>query len=304
MVRPADMVVFAAVVREGSFTRGAAALGVTKQTVSERVQALEAALGVRLLERNSRTVRPTEAGAAYFERCNAIASAIDEANREIQQSQAEPQGALRISAPVLYGRKFLGPLVAQFLSRHPKVKVELSLADRRVNLLEEGFDLAIRVGDLEPSEMNARKIGEGFVYFVASPNFLRRHRVERPDDLLHVPTIAQVRHERWMVRGKQVKVTTALAVNDLEVAGEAAAASLGVARLPSLVVREAVAAGRLEVLFGPEPALVRPVYAVFPGRRLLPEKVRRFVDLIAAAKEPLLPLGPLRARSRARPADR
>ena len=147
------MLLFAAVVREGSFTRAARQLGITKQTASERVKHLAERLGVRLLERTTRHLRLTDPGAAYYARCAAIAAQIDEANSEAQQRQAEPVGLLRVSAPVLYGRRFLAPVVADYLGRYPRVRVELTLADRRMNLIEEGLDLAIRIGPLDDSSL-------------------------------------------------------------------------------------------------------------------------------------------------------
>ncbi|MBS2016359.1 MAG: LysR family transcriptional regulator, partial [Deltaproteobacteria bacterium] len=146
MPSPTDMILFAAIVREGSFTGGARLLGITKQSASERLAKLEAQLGVRLLERTTRRLRPTDAGASYYERCSAIAAQVEEANREVQQQQLEPAGLLRVSAPVLYGRRYLAPVVTSYAARFPKVRIEILLADRRVDLVEEGLDLAIRIG--------------------------------------------------------------------------------------------------------------------------------------------------------------
>src|SRR5262249_30591366 len=134
MISPSDMLLFAAVVREGSFTAAARKLGVTKQTTSERISNLEESLGVRLLERTTRRLRLTDSGAGYYDRCAAIAAQIDEANSEVQQLQAEPVGLLRVSSPTLYGRRYLAPVVFDFLSRFPKAQVEVVLADRRVHL--------------------------------------------------------------------------------------------------------------------------------------------------------------------------
>lgn len=290
MVPPADMLLFAAVVREGSFTRAARQLGVTKQTVSERVARLEERLGARLLERTTRHLRLTDAGAGYYERCAAIAALIDEANDEVQRRQAEPTGLLRVSAPLLYGRRFLAPVVADYLRRYPRARVELVLADRRVNLIEEGFDLAIRIGPLDDSTLAARKLGEGHVYCVASPGFLARAGTPAPGDLRAARCIGVRSSETWQVGGAQAKITPVLVAGDLEVACEAAIAGVGIARLPALVCREAVMDGRLRVLFGPESALRRAVHVVYPSRQHLPAKVRVFVDALAALVEPMRPL--------------
>jgi DNA-binding transcriptional LysR family regulator len=307
-VPPADLLLFAAVVREGSFTRAARQLGITKQTASERIGRLEERLGVRLLERTTRRLWVTDVGGRYYERCSAIAAQIEEANREAQQQQVEPTGLLRVTAPTLYGRRFLAPVVASYLAQNPRVRVEIVLADRRVSLVDEGFDLAIRIGELDDSSLSARKLGEGHVYHVASPAFLAA--AASPALLAGAaspasvgapgaPAAAALRAARcigtrpvetWQIGAAQVKIEPALVVNDLEVACEAAIAGLGVARLPSLVCRDAVTGGRLRVLSGLGPAMRRPVYAVFPSRRHLPARVRVFLDALAALVAPMLPL--------------
>jgi DNA-binding transcriptional LysR family regulator len=289
-IPPADMLLFAAVVREGSFTRAAKQLGVTKQTVSERIAKLEARLGVRLLERTTRRLRTTDSGAAYYERCATIAAQIDEANSEIQERQAEPRGLLRVSAPVLYGRRFLAPVVADILCRHSKVRVEVVLTDRRVDLIEEGFDLAIRMGNLDDSSLTARKLGEGHAYMVASPSFVAEHGVPTASTLRSLRCVGLQRFETWDVAGKRVKVEPVLVVNDLEVACDAAIAGVGIAQVPAIVCRQAVDDGLLRVLLGSRPSTVRTVYAVYPSRQYLPVKVRVFVDALVTMVEPMQPL--------------
>ncbi|MFY1830695.1 LysR family transcriptional regulator, partial [Myxococcus fulvus] len=175
MIPPADMLLFVSVVRAESFTRAAHQLGITKQSVSERIRNLEERLGVRLLERTTRRLRVTGAGATYYERCAAIAAQIEEANSEVRQRQLEPTGLLRVSTPMLYGRRYLTPVVAKYLALHPQARVELVLADRRVDLVEEGFDVALHIGPLDDSSLVARKLGEGAVRYVASPRFLAKH---------------------------------------------------------------------------------------------------------------------------------
>lgn len=290
MVSPADMVLFAVVVREGSFTSAARQLRITKQTASERIAKLEEQLGVRLLERTTRRLRVTDAGAAYFDRCSAIATQIEEANREVQQLQIEPTGVLRVSAPVLYGRRYLAPVLASYLERYPKLRVELLLADRRVNLVEEGLDLAIRIGVLEDSSLSARKLGDGYVYYAASPDYLAARGSPTPNTLDRARFVGTKTVEKWPLFGAPIRIAPVLVVNDLEIACDAAIAGVGVARLPGLVCRQAVEQGRLRVLFGPEPAIRSPVYAVFPSRRHLAPKIRVFLEELARLIEPMLPL--------------
>lgn len=308
MIAPADMLLFSNVVTDGSFSAAARSLGISKQTVSARIAHLEEQLGLRLLERTTRRLRTTEAGARYYERCRAIATQIEDANREAQQQQAEPSGLLRVSAPTLYGRRYLAKVVASYLARFPRVHIELSLSDRRVNLIEEGVDVAIRVGLLNDSTLSARRLGEGHIYFVASPSFIAAAGTPTPALLPSLPCIGMHPVETWEVAGQSYKLSPRLVVNDLEVVCEAAIAGLGIAQLPSLVCRDAVREGRLQLLFGPGATRQRPVHAVFPSRRHLPPKVRHFLDTLTAEITPMLPLhaedhGPSRRRAspRSRP---
>ncbi len=290
MISPADMVFFAAVVREGSFSRAAHQLGITKQTTSERIRKLEKQLGVRLLERTTRRLRVTGSGADYYDRCSAIAAQIDEANREVQQQQAEPVGLLRVSSPMLYGRRYLAPVVSKFLGRYPKARVELVLADRRINLIEEGLDLTIHIGTLDDSSLVARKLGDGPVYFVASPGFLSKYGTPNAKDLQSARCVGFGAFETWQVEGVKSRIDPVLVVNDLEVACGAAIAGVGIARVPGILCRDAVRDGRLKVVFGPKPAMLRTIYAVYPSRLNVPAKVRLFVDALATLVEPMLPL--------------
>jgi len=299
MVSPSDMLLFAAVVREGSFTAAARQLGVTKQTVSERIGKLEEKLGVRLLERTTRRLRVTDSGATYYDRCAAIAAQIDEANSEVQQRQAEPVGLLRVSSPTLYGRRYLAPVVFDFLGRYPMARVEVVLADRRVNLIEEGLDLAIRIGRLEDSSLAVRKLGAGPVYFVASPRFLAKYGTPGPRELRAARCVGVGAFETWVAGGVESKIDPVLTVNDLDVACEAAIAGVGIARVPAILCQEAVRDGRLKVLFGPGPALLRSVHALYPSRLNLPAKVRLFLDALAPLVEPLPLLDTARRRKAA-----
>jgi len=290
MISPANMILFATVVREGSFSRAAHELGITKQTISERIQKLETQLGVRLLERTTRRLRVTQSGADYYERCAAIAQQIDEANRAAQQQQAEPVGLLRVSSPTLYGRRYLAPVVSKFLERYPKTRVELVLTDRRVNLIEDGIDLAIHIGPLEDSSLVARKLGEGLLYYVASPAFLSKYGRPGAKDLETTRCVGLSAFETWQVDGVKARLEPVLIVNDLEVACEAALAGVGVARVPAFLCRDAVRDGQLRILFGPKPAMTRPILIVYPSRLNLPTKVRLFVDAMATLVEPTLSL--------------
>ncbi|WP_254329875.1 LysR family transcriptional regulator [Corallococcus exiguus] len=290
------MLLFATVVREESFTRAALKLGITKQTVSERIRHLEERLGVRLLERTTRRLRVTGAGVMYSERCAAIAALIDEANSEVQRGQADPTGLLRVASPVLYGRRYLTPVIANYLDRYPQAQVELVLADRRPHLIEEGLDVAIHIGPLDDSSLVARKLGEGANHFVASPRFLAKHGTPSARDLRTARCIGYSAFDTWMAEGVKTRIDPVLTVNDLELACEAAIAGVGIALVPDILCREAVRDGRLKILFGPKPAMLRPIHVVYPSRLNLPPKVRLFVDALATLAEP----APTKARGRKR----
>ncbi len=301
MISPGDMLLFASVVREGSFTKAARRLAITKQTASERIAKLEEQLGVRLLERTTRHMRLTEAGATYHARCAAIATLIDEANGEVQQVHAEPMGLLRVSAPVLYGRRYLMPVITEYLRRYAKARVDVVLADRRVHLLEEGIDLTIRIGKLDDSSLSARKLGDGYVYYVASPEFLATYGVPTVQTLGTARTVSSSSSEVWEVFGETVNVEPILVVNDLEMVCDAAIAGVGIARLPSIVCQEAVLDGRLKILFGPDSALKRSVYAIYPSRHYLPAKVRHFLEALEKLITPMEPIDPEPFKTRGSP---
>jgi DNA-binding transcriptional LysR family regulator len=289
-IRTEDMLVFAAVVRTGAFTRAASELGMTKQGVSERVARLERALHVRLLERTTRRLRTTEAGAAYFERCQAIATAIVEANDLARQRQSEPAGRLRVASPTLYGRRFLAPVVATYLGQHPRMQVEVTLTNHPVDLIGDGFDLAIQVGRLKDSDFAARRLGDGYLYFVASPSYLETHGTPEVTRLPAARCLGFNTVEDWRVNDLTVRVTPVVAMNDLESLCDLATAGVGIARLPGLVCQEAIRDGRLVRLFPDARVSVRPVWALYPSRTFLPAKVDRFLDVLGTVVTPMSPL--------------
>lgn len=279
-VDPNLMVLFSRVVDAGSFTAAARALGLTKQTVSERVARLEELLGARLLERTTRSLRPTDLGARYHAQCRALAAQIDEANRLIDADLAQPGGRVRASLPVAFGRRFLAPALARYAERFPAVTVEVSLADRHVDLVTEGFDLAVRVGEVKGQGLVVRRLGEGLVHYVASPDFAARHPRLRFADLSRLPTLGMQPTELWAFRGASLEVEPKLVVNDLELVCQLAASGLGVGRVPELVHAPLTERGELVTLFGGAVAFTRPIHVVLPSRRFLPLKVSALVDAL------------------------
>lgn len=279
-VEPADMLLFAAVVEAGGFSAAAKHLGSTRQSLSERVAALELALGVRLLERTTRSVRATAAGMAYFQSCVAIGRQVAEANDAVREGQQEPVGHVRMTVPVAYGRGLLMPVIAAYLARFPRVTMDVHLSNQQLDLVEDGYDLALRVAKLEDSSLTARKLGDATAVFVASSDYLETHGYPLPTRLAKAHCVALRDHEIWQFAGRRQRIRPVLQVNDVEAALHAAIAGVGVAEVPAFLCRDAVDAGRLQVLFDGEPSRRLPVSIVYPSRRHLPLRVALLIEML------------------------
>jgi DNA-binding transcriptional LysR family regulator len=269
------------VARAGSFTAAARAMGTSKQWVSRRVADAEAAVGLPLLERTTRTMKPTPAGARVIDRAEAALASITEALTEAESAQQEPSGQLRVSAPLLYGRRFLVPIIAEFREQNPKVLVELLLTDRRVSLMEEEIDVAIRVGASPDSSLLSRRLGQASLQLVASSAYLGRAGTPR--------TLAQLKthhavlgraDEAWTIDGASVQLEPSIVVAHLETRFEAACAGLGVALLPSFLVKPAVTVGQLVHLLRGLRLPTGQVQVLTHHQRSMPLRVRRFIDLV------------------------
>ncbi|HEU5056522.1 MAG TPA: LysR family transcriptional regulator [Kofleriaceae bacterium] len=284
-----QMLVFAAVVREGSFTAAARALGQPKSTVSKRVGQLEDRLGTRLLHRSTRRIRLTGDGEIYYEHCRRVAADAEEADRAVTGRDDAIRGTVRMTAPLAFGGR-LGPVLERFLREHPAVSLELSLTDRRVDLEQERFDLAIRVGPLGDSSLVARRIGATESWLCASPRYLRgRPAIRRPADLrehdcvLHRPTADPV---VWTFErgGRRVSVPVAgrYAVSSLPLAYSGARAGLGIANLPKSFVEKDLRARRLVRLLADWTTRRGELHLLFPGRPQVRPAVRALVDRMSA----------------------
>ncbi len=281
-----EMALFARVASEGSFVKAARALGVPTSTVSRKIAQLEARVGVRLLHRTSRRVALTEEGAAYHERCARIVAAAEEADRLLASGKDAVRGTLRISAPRLFGDVFLGRLVAEYLARHPGAKVQVVLADQRVDLLADGFDLAIRVGKLaDATHLAARRLGAAETHYCASPDYLRRHGAHATPEALSAHATITTGESRsgvlWRFAGAPaLRVHGRLVVNSFAVAREAAIRGHGIALLPAFLCADDVRSGALAITlaaFAPPPT---PLSAIHPKAAGTPARVRAFLDLL------------------------
>lgn len=285
------MATFVAVAELRSFAAAARRLRRTPSAVTRLVAALEDRLGARLLRRTTRSVTLTDAGARYLERARRILADVGEAEAAVEAERTAPSGRLVVAAPLAFGRLHVAPLVTDLLRAWPAVTAELVLADRRVSLVEDGVDVAVRIGALDDSTLIARAIGATRRVVVGSPAYLAAHRPPRgPDDLARHQLVQfsglGALPEWRFVRGgdeRRVAITPTLISNSAEAAIGHALAGGGLTMALSYQVADAVRAGRLRiVLAGFEPPPL-PIHAVYPSSRLLSAKVRAFVDLAAGA---------------------
>jgi DNA-binding transcriptional LysR family regulator len=248
-----DIVVFARVIEAGSFTAAARLLGMPKTTVSRRIAALEREVGVRLLQRTTRSLNVTDAGRLYYEESSQALRTIEDANLRLAEARAEPSGTIRISAPVGFGGYFLSSAIFDFLATYPKTKVELCLTDDKLNLVENGIDLSFRTGILPDSTLIARKLGSTHRILCASPNYLARHGAPVvPADLArHHCVIAgpSTANAHWVLEGSHgqetVTVSGRFAANEMQAVIPAAIAGYGIvdaedALIAALKVKKAV----------------------------------------------------------------
>ena len=287
MDKLAAMRAFVEIADRGSLTAAAEALGKAQPTMVRTLARLEERLGVRLLRRTTRRLSLTEEGESYLARCRQILADVEDAERALTVSDAEPRGTIRVTAPVTFGQWHVAPAIVAFLERYPKVNVELLLLDRVINFLEEGIDLAVRIGTLEDSTMIASPVGRMRRVVVGSPALLRRlGRPQHPDDLDGTPAVlfrGMQATPRWQFEAASgqaaaVQLPTPLVTNQCVPAVEACAAGLGVGRFLAYQVAPWVRRGELEVILAswePEPA---PVSLLYTDARLMTPRLRVLMD--------------------------
>ena len=292
MDRVTGVQLFLRVVETGSFSKAAAELGITQPTATKAVAATEQRLGARLLHRSTRGVTPTEVGSLYYEKCKVIAREIDEADNLATLLQSRVGGQIRISTSVAFGRRVVIPLVLKYMREHPGVTIDLSFDDRYVNLVEQGVDLAIRMGRIADSALGARYLGTNPWTMVAAPDYLRLHPAPRvPGDLAsHACVIySSVQgDERWSFTGPSgeevsVPVKGPLRSNNLSAVLAAARAGVGLAILPCYVARASVADGTVLPVLTDHVLPAQEVHAVFPSPKLVPSKVISFIGFLQQA---------------------
>lgn len=281
------MTVFVAVAEEQSFAGGARRLNMSPPAVTRAIAALEDRLGIKLLTRTTRYVRVTDAGQRYLEDARRIINEVDEADEAAAGINAEPRGQLAITAPVLFGKLFVLPGIVDYLQRYPDMEISAVFLDRIVNLLEEGFDVGIRIGELPDSSMKAIRVGSIRRVVCASPAYLAKHGApEKPSDLanhLVVAASAVSPAIEWkFAEGLVVRVKPRLTVTSNDSAIAAVLLGMGVTRLLSYQIASYQASGQLQTIlseFEPEPL---PIHVIHREGRYASAKVRSFVDLIVA----------------------
>ncbi len=285
-----SMSLFVAVVKQGSFTRAAEKTNLSRAQISKSLIQLEAELGVRLLHRTTRKLSLTESGSIYFDRCLSILEDVAAAEAVISSADETPSGTLMLTAPTSFGILHLKNLIPNFLVRYPDVQIRLSLNDRQIDLVEEGFDLAIRISDLRDSSLVSRRIAPCKRVYCASPNYLAKHgKPEKPEDLVRHQCLVytnDMRPGRWVFEGHKqsdlVKVTGPLCSDNGDLLKSAALNGLGITCLPMFIVGPEIKSGRLEpVLANFSPPDIS-IYALYPSRKFLSAKVRAFVDFLVS----------------------
>lgn len=289
-----EFMAFAVTARHASFARAGRELGVTASTVAKRILRLEERLGIRLFHRTTRQVTLTSDGESLFARCEKVLADIDEIESLASGASAEPRGQLRVSMPITYGKRVVMPRLARLLAQHPALQLDVRLADSFCDLIRDGVDAAIRVGELDDSRLAAKRIDWQRLVICASPAYLReRRKPTRPDQLkqhsfviFRNPTSGRERPLQLQVNGRlsEFHPPARVVVNDGEGMVEAARNDAGLAQVPCFMAEDAIADGSLvEVLsaYAPQP---QPISLVWPGNRRLPARVRLLIETLSAPR--------------------
>ena len=286
--------VFVQVVESGSIRGAARALAMPKSNVSRRVAELEAQLGARLLQRTTRTLSLTDAGRAFHQHASIAVAALLDAERAVHDLEGEPRGTLRITAPANFGMLSMPTLISDFMRLYPDVNLIADFTDRSVDLVQEGYDVAVRAGRLADSSLIAVSLRGSAFATLASPEYLKKRGIPKtPADLRdHECLIFGLSREaKWPFRpntksqakATEIPVRGKLAANSFFVARDAAIAGLGIARIPELIASEAIQAGQLKVVLKNYAMPEAPLHIVYPSHRHLSPKVRVFVDFFSKA---------------------
>lgn len=281
-----DMEIFARVVGAGSMSAAGREMGLSPAVISKRLKRLEDRLGTRLLQRTTRQIALTEAGAGYHERVVAILSSVEEAEAFVARRSAVAKGLLKVSAPTAFGRRHVAPHLGRFLEENPGITLALDLSDAFVDIVGEGYDCAVRIAALDDTSLVARRLAPNHRVLVAAPAYLARHgRPATIAELQRHNCLTAAPQDSWRLDGPDgpvvVRVHGNIQTNSSDVAREAVVAGLGIGLRSTWDVGPDLEAGRLEVVLPAYSGSGRVgVYAVYPSRRFLPQKVRVFIDFL------------------------
>jgi len=290
MDRFEEMRTFAGVVEAGSFSVAAERLRLAKSAVSRRVAELEARLGTQLLNRTTRRLSLTESGRQFYERTSRLLAELEEVEQMVGHGQAALRGRLRMTAPLSFGVLHLAPLLSAFLAEHTEMALDLDLNDRRVNLVEEGFDLAVRIGDLPDSTLVTRRLAPIRMVLCASPAYLERHgEPQCPEELAghqgllyaNLPDPRNWPYADAAGRPLNLRVPVRMRSNNGDVLLQAAVDGVGIGAMPTFIVWRELASGRLCRLLPAYPLPTTAAYAVYPSRRHVPQRVRALTEFLA-----------------------
>lgn len=283
MDRIAAMKIFVRVVRAGSFTAVALELNSTQPTISKKISQLEKELGVKLLRRTSREQELTEAGQEYFERCQKILDDIDETESIVRRQKAAPQGVLRVTAPIDFSNSILAPLLQKFLNLYPDIKVDLMLENKEVDLIAEGIDVAIRVGELKDSTLFAKPVAQSHYCIVASPEYIKRHGMPKnaKDISKHNGLMYSLHHDWGFIKdkdGQPLSISGNMRSNSGNMILHSALIGTGLAVFPYWLAYQELKSGSLVEVFADLPKITFPINMVFLDKKYLPLKVQSFID--------------------------
>ncbi|WP_072055422.1 LysR family transcriptional regulator [Aliivibrio fischeri] len=279
---------FVRVVETGSFSATGKEMNTSQTTISKKVAALENQIGVKLLTRSSRDHSLTPAGSDYYQTCVNILSELDEAEAKVRSKTTQPQGTIRVAAPVAFGRFLLAPIVAEFFQHYPDIKIDLLLSDKHVNLISEGVDVAIRAKNLEDSSFVARHLFDNPMHLFASPDYLNQHgEPKQPNDLTNHNCLiysglkeAHFWHFNHKNKAYSVPVKGNFQSDNGDVLLDVALTGVGIVFLPIWMAKEQITAGRLRHIMTAYSGQNLPINAIYPQRRYTPLKVRCFVDFL------------------------
>lgn len=278
-----------AVVETGSFTTASERLMISKALVSKYVGEVEEKLGVRLFNRTTRRLALTDAGKTYYERALPLVEEYEELLDSVTGEQSTPKGKLKISVPVTFGEMQLSPIISKFLKSYPDIQINIQLTDRRIDMLEEGVDVVIRIGGVDDSNMVARQINTYPLVLCASPDYLKEHGYpKKPKDITNHPCIIDSNFrigKQWPIVSpdgtvETIEVKSKIAVNSPRAVMEIAKSGAGIALIPRFIIEDTIANGLLVEILPGYTTLEFGLFAIFPHRRYLSKKIRCFIDFL------------------------